>query len=214
MKKIFCILICALLLLTSSVLANDITVTAIGGSGGVGTLVDVRLIIESPITLDITYNSDALLLYNVTDTLSENASHGKFEDAYRLSWTEAEGANTVVLTFLVKPETESGTYAITVKNGETTKAAANVLVTSTDIKDITDDGGLTSEDSDYIAKNVVKMTGFSESISPKGDINGDGVVNLLDAILLARSVEGLSGYKYGAEREATEPMPDIESDYE
>lgn len=216
MKKIFCVLIAILLMLTSAfaALAADESVTAIGGSGCAGTLVDVRLITEGSEILDVTYDTDALLLYDIIDNDSENGNHGRVEGgAYRLSWTEGASENLVVLTFMIKPGTEEGSYAVTVKSGDVTKATANVLVTEEDIKDVNGDEDVDEDDATYIANHVVKKDGYAESISPKGDVNGDGVVNLLDAICLARSVEGLSGYQYGVERDENEPIPDIESDF-
>ncbi len=216
MKKIFCLIITALLLFSVS-MAADVSVTAIGGSGMVGTKVDLRLFIENdginPLVLDVTYDKTALLLYDIEDEDLENSDHGKVEDAYQLFWEDGEDVKTVVLTFLVKPEAAAGSYSVNVVSGEILKATANILVTEEDIKDVNGDTEVDSSDADYLAKYVVKAEGYTESISPKGDVNGDGVVNLLDAICLARSVEGLSGYQYGVERDENEPIPDIESDF-
>ena len=216
MKKIFCLIITALLLFSVS-LAADVNVTAIGTSGMVGTKVDLRLFIENDginsLSLDVTYDKTALLLYDIQDEDSENGDHGKVEDVYQLSWEDAESVNTVVLTFIVKPDALAGSYQVSVKSGETLKATANILVTEEDIKDVNGDEDVDEDDATYIAKHVVKSEGYAESISPKGDVNGDGLVNLLDAICLARSVNGLDGYKYGEEREGNEPIPDIESDF-
>ena len=59
MKKIFCLIITALLLFSVS-MAADVSVTAIGGSGQAGTKVDLRLFIENdginPLALDVTYD--------------------------------------------------------------------------------------------------------------------------------------------------------------
>ncbi len=216
MKKIFCLIITALLLFSVS-LAADVSVTAIGGSGLSGTKVDLRLFIENDginsLSLDVTYDKAALLLYDIQDENSENADHGKVENAYQLSWEDAESVNTVVLTFIVKPDAPAGSYQVSVKSGDTLKATANILVTEENIKDVNGDEEVDSDDADYIARYAVKADGYTENISPKGDVNGDGLVNLLDAICLERSVEGLSGYQYGVERDENDPIPDIESDF-
>jgi len=60
--------------------------------------------------------------------------------------------------------------------------------------DIDGSGDVTMSDAVYLAKHVVKLSGY-DTIYANGNIDGNGDVTMSDAVYLAKHVVGLSGYE-------------------
>ena len=223
MKKLFCIIAAIVLVFGMTVSAEESKVTVIGMSATVGKLVDLRISLAGntgldSLTLDLKYDSSALLMYEICDTgLLKGAHHGYNEEAegFRLCWTEGGSADgpIAIITFMVTGNAEAGSYVVTALSEDVSVIEGFVKVCEDTPGDVTGDGVLDTEDAEAISEYAA---GWSETevTLDSGDINGDGKVNLLDAIIVARNAAGKVGYIIDEEWEKAEDTNLTEHDYD